>query len=149
MRVLHVIPSLDPSTGGPARSVPALCRALRSAGVEVALYTFRQSCAPVTVSEDEPFTVRQFKPLYGSREFPSIDFYSHIRRDVYDFDLAHLHSLWNPAISVSALACRRAGVPYMLSPRGMLQRSAVGRRRRLKSGYYRLWERDTIAGARA
>jgi glycosyltransferase involved in cell wall biosynthesis len=31
----------------------------------------------------------------------------------------------------------------------MLQRSAVGRRRGLKSGYYSLWERNTIAGARA
>ncbi|HEV2916057.1 MAG TPA: glycosyltransferase [Pyrinomonadaceae bacterium] len=149
MRVLHVIPSLDPSTGGPARSVPALCRALQAAGASVALYTFRNPYAPVTVSTDETFNLHQFKPLYGSREFPSPDFYSRIRRDVCSFDLAHLHSLWNPSISLAALACRRAGIPYLLSPRGMLQGSAVGRRRRLKSVYHRLWERSTIAGARA
>ncbi|HVG32900.1 MAG TPA: glycosyltransferase [Pyrinomonadaceae bacterium] len=149
MRVLHVVPSLDPATGGPARSVPALCRALQAEGVTVSLYTFRPADAPVTVSSGETFPITYFKPFSTSRQLPSVNFYRRLRRDVLQYDLVHLHSLWNPAISLAALCCRRASVPYVLSPRGMLQSGAVRRKARLKSAYYRLWERDTVGHASA
>lgn len=38
MRVLHIVPSLNPFYGGPARSVPMLCRGLANAGLDVTLY---------------------------------------------------------------------------------------------------------------
>jgi glycosyltransferase involved in cell wall biosynthesis len=147
MRVLHVVPSLDPATGGPARSVPALCRALQAEGIELALYTFRPASGPVTVSSGETYPITYFKPFSTSRQFPSVNFYRRLRRDVLEYDLVHLHSLWNPAISLAALCCRRARVPYLLSPRGMLQSGAVRRSQRLKSAYYRLWERETVGRA--
>jgi glycosyltransferase involved in cell wall biosynthesis len=80
---------------------------------------------------------------------PTAEFYRRLREEVGQFDLVHLHSLWNPVISVAAFACREAGVPYLLSPRGMLQAGALGRKKVLKRIYYRLLERRTLAGARA
>src|SRR5687767_12405356 len=107
MRVLHVIPRLDPITGGPARSVPALCRALQQANVNVTLCAMRRNGAPASVSSaDETFPIRWFEPLPGSYQWPTLEFFRSIRSAAHQFDLVHLHSLWNPAISVAALACR-------------------------------------------
>lgn len=150
MRVLHVVPSLDPSTGGPARSVPALCGALQAAGTNVSLYTFRRPGAPATVNNnDDGFLIDWYHPWSGTRQLPTGSFYRRLCREVNNVDLVHLHSIWNPAISAAALACRRAGAPYIVSVRGMLQTKALHRKRWLKEIYYRLCERYTLAGAHA
>lgn len=147
MRVLHVVPSLYAETGGPARSIPILCRALQAMGVDVTLYTFRRPGAETTISQDtETFPIEWFVPAPGSRQFPTVAFYHRLRQGIRQFDLVHLHSLWNPAISVAALACRQAGVPYLLSPRGMLQDGAFHRKQGLKTLYFWLLERRTLAG---
>ena len=39
MKVLHVIPSLSPSQGGPSFALPLMERALRGEGIEVAVAT--------------------------------------------------------------------------------------------------------------
>jgi glycosyltransferase involved in cell wall biosynthesis len=52
-------------------------------------------------------------------------------------------------ISLAAFVCRQAGVPYVLSPRGMLQAMATRRKQALKWIYFWLCEQRTIAGARA
>ena len=150
MRILHVIPSLEQETGGPARSVPALCRSLHAAGADVTLCTFKRNGRNTTVStETEPYRIQWQAPFPGSRQIPTYRFLRYLRQELRSVDLVHLNSLWNPAISLAALACRRAGVPYVVSPRGMLQRAALERRRMLKSVYYRLFERYTLGGARA
>jgi glycosyltransferase involved in cell wall biosynthesis len=149
MRVLHVVPSLDPETGGPARWVPALCRALRAAGVAASICTFRRADSTAAISSEESLRVRSFVPLKGTREFPTPAFYREIVREIEQVDLVHLHSLWNPAISVTALACRQVRVPYLVSPMGMLQATAMFRRWPLKQAYYWLCERRTIVGAAA
>jgi glycosyltransferase involved in cell wall biosynthesis len=66
------------------------------------------------------------------------------------FDLVHLHSVFLWPTLVAARAARQAGVPYVLSPRGML----VGELIRAKSGavkraWLRLFERRTIREAAA
>lgn len=150
MRVLHVIPCLAATTGGPARSVPALCRALQNVKVDVTLYAMRRHGAGGTVSDrDEVFSIRWFEPFPGSLQLPTLEFHESIRKEAHHFDLIHLHSLWNPAISVAALGSRQTATPYLLSPRGMLQNGALLRKHYLKKSYFWLWEHRTIYGARA
>ena len=150
MRVLHVIPSLHPDTGGPAQSVPALCRALQAAGVETTLYTLRHPAAPCTVdATQEQFTLRSFAPLGASRQLPTATFFRRLRKDLHDADLVHLHSLWNPVISRAAWACKRAGIPYIVSPRGMLQATALQHHHTAKTVYFKLCEHRTITNAAA
>jgi len=152
MRVLHVIPGLGPEVGGPSYSVPGLCRALKSVGVDVELYTLRRPGAPVTVSSDDAYLyphIRWFTPVKGSSYLPTISFYHEIIRDIRQFDLVHVHSIWNPTSSLTALACRKARVPYLVSPRGMLQEHALRRRKHLKKIYFRFIENHTLESARA
>jgi len=147
MRVLHLVPSLDMDTGGPARSVPALCRALQDLGLEVTLMSFGRARSPVTVTGREPFQVQWQNPWPGTRQFPTPSFYRELRHSLGQFDLVHLHSFWNAAVDVAALACRRSRIPYLISPRGMLQETAVGRKGWLKKTYHAAWGQRTLQGA--
>lgn len=103
MKVLHVISGISMKSGGPTRSVKGLCRALDRAGEEVTLM--------VLGGTDEFENPSGVKVVYGvktEREF------------LRSFQLVHLHGLWSPKLHQVAVACRRAGVKYVVSPRGML-----------------------------
>src|SRR5580693_1359795 len=64
------------------------------------------------------------------------------------FDIVHLHSVFLWPTAAAARAAERAGVPYLVAPRGMLVRDLLRRRGRLRK---RLWihlvERRTLAHA--
>ena len=54
LRVLHVVPNIDPKQGGPARSVVALCKALQPIeGLQVTL-----AAAGADERIDVPLTIR-------------------------------------------------------------------------------------------
>lgn len=149
MHAVHVIPSLEPETGGPAQSVPALCRALRGNDIEISLCTFRRPGGIAVELPNQDFSLRHFEPLWGSRQLPTREFYKTFRHCLRDADIVHLHSLWNPCISTAAFACRQEQIPYVISPRGMLQQTSLRRRAAIKRMYRQVCERRTIAGAAA
>jgi len=62
-------------------------------------------------------------------------------------DLVEIHSLWNGTSSAAASACRRAGVPYILTPRGMLDPECVANRAASKRLYRLLVDESNIAKA--
>ena len=100
MRVLHVTSGISPKSGGPTRSVKGLCRALSIAGIDVSLLVLRG------VDEfDNPCGVKVFRGACP---------------DLSSYDIVHIHSLWNLGLHAVARTCRKAGVPYVISPRGML-----------------------------
>ena len=71
-------------------------------------------------------------------------------REVSSFDVVHLHSVFLWPTLAAARASARAGVPYVLSPRGMLVRSLIAARgRRRKTLWLALFERDTVRRAAA
>ena len=145
LRVLHVLPSLDPETGGPARSVPALCLALHKAGISTTLFTFGTG---QTDTWAYPYELVRFRPLSHTRQVPTLAYLRALRETAPKFDLVHLHSLWNTAITASASVCRRVSVPYLISPRGTLQRTSLSRRAALKRLYAAICENRTIRHAR-
>ncbi|HLX08570.1 MAG TPA: glycosyltransferase [Thermoanaerobaculia bacterium] len=66
------------------------------------------------------------------------------------FDLVHLHSVFLWPTAAAARAAERAGVPYLLAPRGMLVADLLRRRGRLRKRLWiRLVERRTLARAAA
>jgi glycosyltransferase involved in cell wall biosynthesis len=66
------------------------------------------------------------------------------------FDVLHLHSVFLWPTSAAARAAERAGVPYVVSPRGMLVPDLIARRGRWrKRAWMLLAERQTLARAAA
>lgn len=155
MRILHVVPTYLPATryGGPIYAVHGLCRALAARGHEVDVFTTnvdgnRESDVPLDVpSERDGVRVRyfgtEFRRLYVSRGLNRA-----LRAEVGSFDAIHLHSVFLWPTYAAARAAIAAGVPYIVSPRGMLVPELIRERSRLlKTAWLRLFERRTFAHA--
>lgn len=69
---------------------------------------------------------------------------------VGSFDLVHLHAVYLWPIWAAARAARAHGVPYVISPRGMLVPELIRRKSRwIKSAWIALVERGNLEGAAA
>ena len=105
MKVLHVTIDIAPESGGPTRSIKGICRSLARSGVNVGLlalrgrHEFENSCGVAV--------------FYGEC---GVDLHELIGR----FDFVHIHALWHLGLHRVVSVCRKAGVPYVISPRGML-----------------------------
>ncbi|RKD87721.1 glycosyltransferase [Mangrovibacterium diazotrophicum] len=138
MKVLHIIASLDESAGGPSRSVPLTCRYLARAGVQIELIA-APSANPVELESEEGLQVRflHLKELHT--------FGKNLRKG--DYDLVHLQHIWHPYIHVMAKAARRAGIAYLITPRGMLEPWIMNRNRWKKQLAMFLYQRRDIRKA--
>ena len=135
LKLLHVVSSYLPATryGGTIVSVHGICRALAARGHDVHVYTTSvDGATDSAVAHGEPVDVDAVKVWY----FKSHSF----RRGITPaqcgrlFDTllpfrrrAHARDLFMAALGGGACA-RRAGVPYVVSPRGMLEKELIERK---------------------
>ena len=158
MRILHVTPTYLPAWryGGPILSVHGLCRELAARGHEVHVYTTSvDGSTDSKVDHDRPVEVdgvqiRYFRSTRLRRLFLALDMGRALDAGIAGFDLLHTHTLfaWPPL--AASRAARRAGVPYVLSPRGMLVRDLVRMKSRwVKTAWLSLFDRQNLEGAAA
>ncbi len=158
MNVLHVIPTYVPAWryGGPMRSVHGLARAQAQAGDRVSVYTTNVDGPDVLdVAVAEPVRrdgveVWYFPVAWPRRLARSPAMARALHASISGFDIVHLHSVFLWPTLAAARATRIAGVPYVLSPRGMLVRDLIAARGRLrKTLWLALFERKTVREAAA
>jgi len=152
LKILHVSPTYLPARryGGPIVAVHGLCKALVARGHEVDVFTTNvDGDGVLDVPLREPVLLdgvrvhyfpSGFPRLYWSRSMPLAD--------VARYDVVHSHAvyLW-PGVA-AARAARRHGVPYVISPRGMLVPELIrGKSRLVKTAWLQLIERRALAGA--
>lgn len=144
-RILYILPSIHPSTGGPARSIPLQISALAALGYEIELYTtwwpLDAECEPMFWPEN--VSVRVFPSttsrLMGGKPH-SKALISAVRDARGKFDMYHVCSLWNPLIDHATYLLRRAGLPYAVTCHGMLD-PIVFERNRIKK---RIWSQLVV-----
>ena len=123
MRVLHVIPSVSERSGGPATAIFPMCRALMRQGIEVLLLTTTDGLREVptgAVVEHKGVPVIFFAPQLGESFKYSRPLTGWLSAKIRDFDLAHVHAVFNHSSVAATRACRKAGVPYVIRPLGTL-----------------------------
>ena len=136
MRILHVVPTYLPAVryGGPIFAVHGLAKALAAAGHDVHVFTTNVDGDGVSdVPLGRPVSLDAVKVHYFPSPFLRRLYYApglraRCARDVATFDVVHLHSVFLYPTLAAARAARLAGVPYVLSPRGMLVRELIDRR---------------------
>lgn len=154
-RVLHVSAYFAPAFvyGGPPRSIHGLCRALRARGIEVQVFSTdangKDALAPeiTQAHEYDGVPVRYFPRSWPADPIGSRQLTRALRASLERFDLVHIHGLWNRVVWAAAREARRAGIPYIVSPRGMLEGGAMAHRPLRKRLAWALVERATIDGA--
>ncbi|MBW8873596.1 MAG: glycosyltransferase [Acidobacteria bacterium] len=158
MRLLHVVPTYVPAWrhGGPILAVHGLCRALVERGHAVTVLTTDvHGDGRLDVPLGEPVKIDGVEVWYFPVRWPRRLYVSPAlgraaRQVMNGFDLLHLHSVFLWPTSAAARAAERAGVPYVVSPRGMLVSDLIARRGRWrKRAWMLLAERRTLARAAA
>lgn len=133
--VLHVVASLHPNAGGPSQTVVRLTDALaEQAGISISLMSQSLRATPAVPSCNP--AVSRVVPVTGSRIALKLGL--PLRRSlgrevrVGTPGLLHSHGLWTPANHWTARLARRAGIPLVIQPRGMLEPWALA---------YRSWKK--------
>jgi glycosyltransferase involved in cell wall biosynthesis len=158
LRLLHVVPTYLPALryGGPIRSVHALCRALAAQGHQADVFTTSvdgpgNSDVPLERPVDlEGVKVTYFPSPILRRLYWSPAMRRALLARVADYDLVHVHALYLWPTSMAARVARMRGVPYIVSPRGMLVPELIRRKNRwVKEAWLRLFERQNLEHAAA
>ena len=151
MRVLHITPSLEVSSGGPAQVVAGMASALTQHGVEVTVATTVPAEAPgVELVQSDPrvdvriFPRGRFSKFWNGFSRPLAHF---IASEAPRYDLIHTHEMWHYPQFVAYRQARRLGIPFVVSPHGCLTPLALANDRLLKIVYTRLVQRRILKDA--
>jgi glycosyltransferase involved in cell wall biosynthesis len=136
LRILHVVETLDPATGGPPVAALKLASAQAQQGHDVHMLSYRIDGAAENIQKlldelPDSRLVHQHllpPPSLGERltgnavaaAAPAI---------LAGMDVAHLHGVWAPILLRAAREARRLGVAYVVAPHGMLHQQNLSQGR--------------------
>ncbi|HEX8031735.1 MAG TPA: glycosyltransferase, partial [Vicinamibacterales bacterium] len=158
MRILHVVASYLPARryGGTIVSVHGLCSALAARGHEVHVFTTSvDGLSDSDVPHGQPVTMDGVKVWYFRspsfrRIYRAPDLGTALDRDLDRFDVVHTHAVFLWPLWRAARAAAKAGIPYVLSPRGMMEKELIRRKSTLlKSLWIGAIERRNLEQAQA
>lgn len=164
MKILHVIPSISPSLGGPPQVALNLVWALRQSGVEAEIVTTNYDDSgtidyPLNQRVDYPFKASRevsvpvwFLPFQppALKEFifsPALTYW--MWKHIQHYDVLDNHYLFSYAPTCSAMLARLRGVPYTVRTMGQLAPWALAQSRLKKQIYTTLVERNNLNQAAA
>ena len=114
MKVLSFISSLDINAGGPSRSVPMLAKGLVELGVDITLMTVKSENMNTHALEGTSAKLKVLTPSFSKKEIAK---YLAEER----FDLIQIQSMWDLPYHKVMVEARKQGIPYIVTPRGMLE----------------------------
>lgn len=150
MHILHVMPSVSRSYGGPTQSLIGYAQAGRRAGLDLHV------AAPRPPAPDEgwlreqlPEATFHFFRGVGSGAFAvAPGLFAWLYRCGRAFDAVHTHGLFNPTSSGAARLGAMRGWPLVIRPFGTLSRYTFSHQRaRLKREYFRFVDRPSVRQA--
>lgn len=152
MRVLHVIPSLSASHGGPSQALPVMARSLAATGVEVDVVTTdddgpgqRMPGVSLGTWQAEPGWRRMLFPKQTEFYKVSLPLWRWLRTHARDYDVIHIHAVFSFATLAAGWAAWLAGVPFIVRPLGTLNTWGMKNRRRLlKALSFRLLDKPVL-----
>lgn len=151
MKVLHVIPSVSERSGGPATAIVPMCRALQAEGVDVQLLSTSHGLTQIPTDRSlyKGVPARFFPVQVGVSFKYSRPLASWLKANVREFDLVHIHAVFNHASIAAAKACRKSGVPYIVRPLGTLDPWSMKQKPARKKIFWSLAGKRMLQGSAA
>ena len=153
MKILQIVPNYYPAVryGGPIRSVHAMSTALVAMGHEVHVFTSSMD-GPTDLDFPEGMAVNLDGVLVHYFHVPFLRrlawcpaMRTALKSEASSFDIVHLHSVFLWPTWAAARVAKSCGVPFVVSPRGMLGPEVIRRKSRIvKMAWIRLIERRTL-----
>lgn len=149
MHSCHVIAGINKKHGGPSHSVTGLCDALALSGQQVILVAQKprqEQLADLVLPKHPNVTRVIFDGLSKFRIIHTPGYKSKLRQIICDQrpSIIHNHGLWLQCNHQSALVARELGLPYIVSPRGMLEPGALAFSAWKKKLPWLLWQRRVL-----
>jgi glycosyltransferase involved in cell wall biosynthesis len=156
LRAVHVAGVLSVETGGPSYSVPRLCEALATAGVDATLLSVTKS----GIESDKFKSALRAKP-YDDLRFPrnlsnlpvlgalhlSFGLARAIRVEASSSNIVHNHGLWLMPNLEAGWAAARANKPLVVTPRGMLGAASLAFSSQKKRIFWRFFQGPALRDA--
>ncbi|HEX5603694.1 MAG TPA: glycosyltransferase [Pyrinomonadaceae bacterium] len=150
MKILHVIPSVSERSGGPATAIVPMCRALMQQGIEVFLLSTTDGLPEIReVAEYKGVPAMFFPSKLGASFKYSRPLATWLSSNVKNFDLAHIHAVFNHSSVAASQACRKAGVPYVIRPLGTLDPWSMTQKSLRKGLFWQFSGKAMLRGASA
>ncbi|MDY7545653.1 glycosyltransferase [Glaciimonas sp. CA11.2] len=147
MIFLHTVGSLSVDRGGPSRTVSSLSDALASIGVTIYLVTMADSTASdlrcLPSEKGVGTVVAEDAGLPGKLGFYLRQKLVALIREA-KVEGIHDHGLWGATNFWSAFSARKGGIPFFLSPRGMLEPWSLAQKRVKKSLAMLIYQRRIL-----
>ena len=168
MKILHVIHSLDPRSGGPSHAIRSLVREQARCGHEVSvLGTTIQSAEPWAPRDDYTRRMRADEHFAGAEVHLAAAWGRHRPWSRYGWspaagrwlsgrltsrtgqaEIVHIHGTFSHLTTIAAAWARRCSIPYVLRPAGSLDATSLRHaRHRLKRFFVRQWLQRDLDGA--
>ncbi len=155
MQILHVISSLDPSTGGPPRVAVRLAAGQSALGhrVSIATYALQERDDFHNMTRSLPHFQHihlveivaggLLEDVFGGRARALM------RPLIQQADIVHIHNIWTSINRVAADEAYRAGKPYVIQSNDMLtpwslSQNRLKKRLALGMGYRKMIERSMV-----
>jgi glycosyltransferase involved in cell wall biosynthesis len=155
MKVLHVIPAVAKRYGGPSVAVFGMCRALEAVGIETRIATTdADGPGRLDVPHGSPVCYEGVAAVFFPREWSESFKYSGalarwLSTAVGEYDVVHVHSVFNHSSLAAARASRRMGVPFIVRPLGTLDPWSMARKGLRKRLLWSLYARRILMAASA
>lgn len=114
MHILHIISSIDLSGGGPSKSVSDLALNQASLGQNVTIFTNASANSYLKQSPHPNLKLEFVKETPFKQALNTL-------LTTAKFDLLHGHGIWQMPVHQMAQLANKKGIPYIVSPRGMLE----------------------------
>lgn len=153
MKILIILPAIGLSYGGPSKSIIELAKATGRQGIYIDIITTN---ADTSVSLNVPLNQWIAYPQYRIQYFPYLPFSDYkvspslltwLWNHIKDYDLVHTNAIFSLNITLSHWFCRWQNIPYIITPRGMLEPWALSYKAWKKQIYYRVFEQPTLQTA--
>jgi len=137
MKILSFVSSLDLSCGGPSRSVPMLVKGLAELGVDITLMTIRSKDMNTHALEGTTAKLKVLEPSFSKKD---------IAKYLADekFELIQIQSMWDLPYHKVMVEARRLGIPYVVTPRGMLEPWSLSQKKWKKILAWWLYQRKDV-----
>ncbi len=148
MKILHMVPLINASVGGPSVSVTRLATEQAKLGHEVTLACLDYDHLGPQVPAPGVRLLSQkgnFLAVHGRGWSPS--FRRLLREEARRHDVVHDHGLWMWPNKYARCAANEAGKPLVISPRGMLEGWSLGRSVGRKFVAWHLFEKKNLESA--
>lgn len=137
MKILTFLTSLDLNSGGPSRSVPMLVKGLAELGVDITLMTIRSENMNTHALDGTSAKLKVLEPSFSQKEIGKY-------LAVEMFQLIQIQSMWDLPYHKVMVEARKQGIPYIVTPRGMLEPWSLSQKKWKKKLAWWLYQRNDV-----